>query len=240
MRQENHPRLLPVTGAYNMRDLGGYQAAEGKYVKWQTIFRSGDLNHLTDNDLAYLASLPLRTDIDFRGQSEKDDAPDRMPPTVTQYIPLAIEGGDMSNMKHFDRSKLPTMLQEVYAYLIRSAQDTYKEFFRIVSDDSSTPLLFHCSAGKDRTGVAAALFLAALGVDRETILDDYLLSAEYIKGKYDFIIQAHPEFEPLTTVKREYLEAAFLVIDSEFGGMENYLTRHLDVDTAKLCNLYTE
>lgn len=240
MKQKSKIRLLPVTGAYNMRDLGGYPAAGNKKVKWNTIIRSGDLNNLTDSDLEFLSSLPLRTDIDFRGKSEKKAAPDKMPATVINYIPLTLEAGDMTDMQHFDKSRIPTILEDVYVYIIRNAQAIYKEFFQILADKNTPPLLFHCSAGKDRTGIAAALFLGALGVDRETIMEDYLLSAEYIKGKYDYIIRSHPEFEPLTTVKKEYLEAAFDVIDKEFGGLDSYLTTQLGVDLGKMRNLYTE
>lgn len=240
MKEEKPSRLLPIEGAYNMRDLGGYPAAGNKHVKWRTLLRSGDLNQLTDADIAYLASLPLRTDIDFRGESEKKTAPDKMPDTTLHYIPLALEAGDMSDMQHFDRSKLSTILQDVYSYIVRSAQSTYQEFFRIASDEQNAPLLFHCSAGKDRTGMAAAYLLSALGADRETVIQDYLLSAEYIKGKYDFIVKAYPEFEPLTTVRREYIEAALQVIDKEYGGMESYLTKELDADLEKLRKIYTE
>lgn len=239
MTAETPSRLLPVKGAYNMRDLGGYPAADQKHVKWRTLLRSGDLNQLTEADLNYLASLPLRTDIDFRGKTEVTKAPDKIP-SVTTYYPLPLEAGDMSDMQQLDPARIPTILQEIYAYIVRSAQDTYAAFFRIVSDEQNAPLLFHCSAGKDRTGMAAVYLLSALGVDRETVIQDYLLSATYIKGKYDFIVQRFPQFEPLTTVKRAYIEAAFQVIDNEFGGMERYLTQQLGADIEKLREIYTE
>lgn len=239
MIEETPSRLLPVKGAYNMRDLGGYPAAGQKHVKWRTLLRSGDLNQLTEADLNYLASLPLRTDIDFRGKTEVTKAPDKIP-SATTYYPLPLEAGDMSDMQQLDPAKIPTILQEIYAYIVRSAQDTYAAFFRMVSDEQNAPLLFHCSAGKDRTGMAAVYLLSALGVDRETVIQDYLLSATYIKGKYDFIVQRFPQFEPLTTVKRAYIEAAFQVIDNEFGGMERYLTQQLGADIEKLREIYTE
>ena len=227
MKQEEYLRLLPVEGVYKMRDLGGYPAAGHKHVKWKTFIRSGDLNKLTESDLAYLASLSIRTDIDFRSIQEKKVAADRIPATVTQYIPLSIEAGDMTDMAHFNLN-------------IQYAQDTYREFFRIVSEERNTPLLFHCSAGKDRTGIAAALLLGALGVDRKVIMEDYMLSAEYLKGKYDAIVQAHPEFAPLTTVRKEYLEAAFQTIDSDYQGLENFLRNQLGADIDRLRALYTE
>ena len=167
-------------------------------------------------------------------------AADRIPATVTQYIPLSIEAGDMTDMAHFNLNNIPKILEQAYVYIIQNAQDTYREFFRIVSEERNTPLLFHCSAGKDRTGIAAALLLGALGVDRKVIIEDYMLSAEYLKGKYDAIVQAHPEFAPLTTVRKEYLEAAFQTIDSDYQGLENFLRNQLGADIDRLRALYTE
>lgn len=242
MKQETPSRLLAVAGAYNLRDLGGYKAAGNKLVKWRTLLRSDELSKLTETDLDYLESLPLRTVIDFRGKKEQNTAPDVLPPSVKHYYPLALEAGDMDGVrkiKELNAPSLPALLEEVYAYIIRNAQPVYKEFFRIVADRHNAPLLFHCSAGKDRTGIAAALLLASLGVDRETIMEDYLLSARYIKGKYESLTRARPELEPLTTVRKEYLEAAFRVIDTEFGGTDKYLSTQLDVDIEKMRELYT-
>lgn len=194
MKQEKFFRLLAIEGAYNIRDLGGYPTSDHKHVKWKTFIRSGDLDKLTESDLDYLTSLHIRTDIDFRSMQEKKAAADKIPSTVTQYIPLSIEAGDMTDMTHFNLNNIPGILEQAYVYIIQNAQDTYREFFRIVSEERNTPLLFHCSAGKDRTGIAAALLLGALGVDREVIMEDYMLSAEYIKGKYDAIVRAHPGF----------------------------------------------
>lgn len=240
MKQEKFFRLLPIEGAYNIRDLGGYPTSDHKHVKWKTFIRSGDLDKLTESDLDYLTSLHIRTDIDFRSMQEEKAATDKIPSTVTQYIPLSIEAGDMTDMTHFNLNNIPGILEQAYVYIIQNAQDTYREFFRIVSEERNTPLLFHCSAGKDRTGIAAALLLGALGVDREVIMEDYMLSAEYIKGKYDAIVQAHPGFAPLTTVRKEYLEAAFQTIDTDYQGMDNYLKNQLGVDTHRLRMLYTE
>jgi protein-tyrosine phosphatase len=138
MKQEEYLRLLPVEGAYNMRDLGGYPAAGHKHVKWKTFIRSGDLNKLTESDLAYLASLSIR--IDFRSIQEKKVAADRIPATVTQYIPLSIEAGDMTDMAHFNLNNIPKILEQAYVYIIQNAQDTYREFFRIVSEERNTPI----------------------------------------------------------------------------------------------------
>ena len=239
-KEDTHYRLLPMAGAYNMRDLGGYRTIYGKHVKWKTFLRSDDMNKLTSTDLDYLTLLPLRTVVDFRGEAEKRAAADHLPQTVSKHIPLPIEAGNMSDIAHFDKNNLSGVMEDVYAFIVRHMQDTYKEFFRILTEKANTPLLFHCSAGKDRTGIAAALLLSALGVERDTIIEDYMLSAQHIQAKYDFITKDHPELKPLTTVRKEYLETAFRVIDKEFGGIESYLINNLEADIEKLRNLYTE
>lgn len=149
MKQEEYLRLLPVEGAYNMRDLGGYPAAGHKHVKWKTFIRSGDLNKLTESDLAYLASLSIRTDIDFRSIQEKKVAADRIPATVTQYIPLSIEAGDMTDMAHFNLNNIPKILEQAYVYIIQNAQDTYREFSGLFRKNGT--LLFYFTVRPEKT-----------------------------------------------------------------------------------------
>lgn len=232
--------LLPIKGAYNMRDLGGYKTKDNKYIKSGIIIRSGDMAQLTEEDLKYLSTLPLRTIIDFRDKFEKDAAPDKQPESLQTATWLPIGAGDLSNIQPENPEDIPQIMENVYKTIIRNFQNELKDFFRIVEDETKAPLLFHCSAGKDRTGIAAALLLSALGVDKNTILEDYMLSAEYIKGKYDYIVKLYPSLAPLTTVQLRYLEAALQTIDEEFGGMESYLKNTLEVNTDKLKSLYTE
>lgn len=241
MEQQVYPRLLPIEKAYNVRDLGGYLTTEGKHVKWRRVIRSGDLYELSDNDLKYFESIGLKTYIDFRSKQEKTAAPDKNVATLTESVWLPITPGDISTaMFSVTPENIPSIMEEVYADIIRWYQEEYKEFFRLLALEGKAPLLFHCSAGKDRTGIGAALFLSALGVNRETIMNDYLLSAEYMKGKYDKILQKYPQFEPLTTVRPEYLQKVFDIIDHEYGGMDNFLVNHLEANPEKMKELYTE
>jgi Protein tyrosine/serine phosphatase len=106
--------------------------------------------------------------------------------------------------------------------------------------EENTPLLFHCSAGKDRAGFGAALFLASLGVDRKIIIDDYLLTNKYLKDKYSDIVAQMPVLKPLFEVRKEYILAAFEVIDNEYGGIDSYLTNQLGVNLKRMRELYTE
>ncbi|MEG1684878.1 MAG: tyrosine-protein phosphatase [Bacteroides sp.] len=240
MNEHQHTRLLPIQGAYNVRDLGGYTTKNHRRVKWGKVFRSGDLNQLTEQDISLLNQIGLKTYIDFRSKKERSVAIDKEADSVEQSIWMPIDAGDMSDMANFDLKRVPTIMPEVYEIIIKHSQDVYKELFRILQADSFTPLLFHCSAGKDRTGIAAALFLSSLNVEREIIMEDYLLSAEYLKGKYDYFTTLYPALAPLSTVDSTYLQAAFDVIDSEFGGVNQYLTYNLGVDIEKMKDLYTE
>ncbi len=233
-------RLLPLEGAYNVRDLGGYKAANNKIVKWGKVFRSGDLNHLTEADLDYLASIPLITDIDFRDSTEIAVAPDKTPGSLKNQIFLPIATGNVIDFKNVDSSSVASLLVEGNKHFVRENQEQYRKFFQILMDEDSAPLLFHCSAGKDRAGFAAALFLSSLGVDRKTVVEDYLLTNQYLKDKYQSMIDSIPYLAPLLEARPEYIQAAFDVIDKEYGGMENYLTKYLQVDLEKVRKIYTE
>lgn len=233
-------RILPIEGAYNVRDMGGYPAADNKTVKWRTVIRSGDLNHLTDSDLNYLNAIPLKVFIDFRDTDEIELAPDKTPSSLEKQLFLPIETGDIIQLQKVTPELAETALIDANKYFVRHNQDTYKEFFSILMKEDNSPLLFHCSAGKDRAGFGAALFLASLGVDRETIIEDYLLTNECLKDKYTDIITQMPALKPLFEVREEYIRAAFEVIDSEYGGIDSYLTNQLQVDLKKMRALYTE
>ena len=97
--------------------------------------------------------------------------------SLKEYVWLPVDAGDMNDIKITDVTLIPKMMEEAYRTIIRKFQNEYKRFFEILINRQAAPLLFHCSAGKDRTGIAAALLLSALGVDKETVMQDYLLSA---------------------------------------------------------------
>lgn len=233
-------RLRPLEGGHNLRDLGGYPTADGRRVKWGRLFRSAELSGLTEADLEHLAEIPVRTVIDLRRPSEIREAPDRLPASVTGTVHLPITAGDPSLLTVPDRHAAARQMEEVYRVLARDNREAFSRFLALLTEPSRGPVVFHCAAGKDRTGFAAMLFLAALGVDRETILADFLLSNPGLGHKYANWVAAHPHLEPLVVVEPSYLEAGFEVIDQEFGGLTSYLTRHLSADITTLRRLYAE
>lgn len=240
VRPEAAGRCIPAEGAFNVRDLGGFETEDGRRVRRNLVFRSDDLSGLAPGGLAALAECGIRTVVDFRGGEEVELAPNRLPATVTRQIRLPIEPGSILALADLTCESGPALMCELYRALARTAQEMYWEFFRLLSNPGNAPLLFHCSAGKDRTGFAAALFLASLGVSREEIFDDYLLSAVFVEAKYRSAVEADSRYGPVFTVRREYLEAAFEVIGREFGGVHCFLVRRLGVDLARMRALYTD
>jgi protein-tyrosine phosphatase len=235
--------LLSIEGADNVRDLGGYRAAQGKTVRWDKVLRAGELNKLSPADVSLFEGLGLKTIVDFRGESEKVEAPDVPIATVQNTIYLPIDVGDLLDIRNFVRAPLEQnalILVDGNSHFVTDYQDQYREFFRILMNDANLPLLFHCTAGKDRAGFAAALFLSSLGVDRETIIADYQLSGEYVKEKYASYVQRMPNLAPIFETRREYISAAFETIDSQYGGIDNYLTKDLGVDLKKMRAIYTK
>ena len=237
-------RHLPITGAYNFRAMGGFENKEGKHIKWGKVFRSDDLHSLTDADLTYLNSIPLRSIVDFRSPAEIKEAPDKLPPLATEYT-LSITPGNLNADAVNDLAKMPAA--EIVGFMedMNRAFSTdstiikqYKTYFELLQDETKTPLLFHCTAGKDRTGMAAALFLYALGVDEEVIMNDYMASNIYLGDKFAAYTQKYPQLIPLFEVKKEYLQAGIDQIKKDHTSVENYLEHVLQVDLAKMKQLY--
>jgi protein-tyrosine phosphatase len=180
-------RRPAVEGAPNLRDLGGYEAKDGRCVKWGTIFRSSNLARLTDKGMALVQQLGIRFVCDFRTEAEAARAPDRFPDSARiGYLQLPIQHGDFEPTAVFDRIRngdyawiSEEFMLQGYIESIERHPPVWLRFFNLLADSRCRPLLFHCTGGKDRTGAAAALILLALGVPEETVVRDYGLSDGY-------------------------------------------------------------
>ena len=236
----NQGRFLPLTGARNVRDLGGYLAADGRTVKWGRLIRAGDLDRLTDDDLRLLCELELKTIVDFRRIPEADIAPDRVPETVTKVLAMPMDPGDFKLAEVIDHKPGSWIMEEVNRSLATDYREDFSRFLSLLTEEGTTPIVFHCSAGKDRTGFAAMLILAALGVGDRTILADYLLSNEGLGDRYDDLVSQNPRLAPLVRVEASYLEAGIEIINQRYGGLESYLTKELGADLERLRDLYLD
>lgn len=226
-------RLLPMAGGYNFRDVGGLTGAGGKHVRWGKLFRADDMGGLTKADLAYLASIPIKTVADFRTDAERAATPDKLPASVVNAPHLPVAPGHLNpSSASVEYGSTDAFMMAIYRDLALDDAITavYRRFFSHVQCESDLPLLFHCSAGKDRTGFAAALILLALGVDKDTAMADYEASNEHLGDKYAPLIAANGGQGGLYTVKPSFLLAALDGIQTKYGSVETYLETALNVD----------
>jgi protein-tyrosine phosphatase len=258
-------RLLPLERGSNFRDLGGYPAAGGKHVRWGMIYRTAATPMLTDADFAYVARLGIRSDIDLRSLEERQLAPDRLPlRTGARYMANDYPASDVFG--GFSAKPGPGAANPTVS-LYRSWPITLAPQFRALFQallQGKGAVTYHCSAGQDRTGVASALVLSALGVPRDVILADYQLSTRdrrpdnemprldaarypgnavaqfYAKAQAAGPLTAKPLYDAGGVA---YLQHTFDEIDTRWGSIDAYLDQVLGVDRhaiARLRALYLE
>lgn len=234
----DNKRIINFEGAYNARDMGGFRTAGGGTVKSGLLFRSDELSGLTENDLARLDTLGIRTFVDFRSRKEIERSRNKLPRSA-RALELSIDGGDLNAvLDSVDENSGPKIMERVNRSLVRKSGEVYREFFSLLARRGNIPLLFHCTAGKDRTGFAAAMFLSSLGVSREDIFRDYMLSAIGAEKKFGALIEAAPRYASIVTARPNYLAAALDEIDASFGSVEKYLTEGLGVNLNEMRDIF--
>lgn len=233
-----HPdRSLHLSGASNFRDLGGYTGADGRAVRWRRLFRSDHLAALTPQDAEVLRTLGVGRTFDLRGVAERAAVPYQLP--GVRQVPLPIEPTVVQRMKDL----IDAGQQVTPAHTVELMQHTYRAFvhdnaarFATLFEhllDSDEPLVFHCTAGKDRTGFAAALILLALEVPREVVMQDYLLTNDlYQMPVLDDSRAPREVLNVLWRVQEAFLDAALQAVDQDFGGADQYLARELHLSPA--------
>ncbi|ARS26255.1 protein-tyrosine phosphatase [Sphingomonas sp. KC8] len=236
----------------NLRDIGGYRTADGRWVKMGLLYRSDQLDRLSDADLAAMGNLGIRLIADLRTSSERTREPDRIP-AGAEHLVLDVAadskgglGGDMRQaMSIIAAGKGAEMLTEGNRDFVSlgSARTAYSQLLSRIGADTAGPTLYHCTAGKDRTGWASAVILTLLGVPRETVMADYLASNDYLREKNAASLAAlaaskapiTPEnLEPVLGVRAAYLEAAFAEVDQRYGSFSAYARDALGLDAAAI------
>jgi protein-tyrosine phosphatase len=251
-------RLLPLERGSNFRDVGGYPAAGGKHVRWGLIYRSGATPMLTDADFHYLATLGIASDIDLRSTEERQIAPDELPArTGARYLARDYPGAEVfapaATSGHSDASPV-----NLYRSWLTSLAPQFREIFLQLLKRNGA-VTYHCSAGQDRSGVATALVLAALGVPRDVILADYHLSTADRRPENEMPL-IDPARYPGNIVAAYYakaqstgkptkprplydksgvalLQQTFDEIDAHWGSVDNYLDKQLGIDAADIARL---
>ncbi|WP_346010629.1 tyrosine-protein phosphatase [Streptomyces sp. SID5910] len=255
-------RRIVLQGAVNVRDLGGYRTGQGRQVRYGQVFRADSLGELTDADLAKLSALRLRTVVDFRVPSEvRGDGADRLPAgpaavsrpvndlglyaKVTEAIGTADPAAQRGLLGD---GKAARLMRDIYRTFVTDPA-TRRQFgatLRDLTRRGPSPLLYHCTSGKDRTGWMSYVLLRAVGIPAGAAERDYLLSNRYRadadratrEGLRKAGLMQNPDLLlPVQEVRREYLEAALAQVERDYGGFHRYLTEGLGLDTSTLARL---
>ena len=249
-------RLVPLEGALNFRDLGGYAGHGGRTVRWGLVFRSDALHQLTERDLETVRELALRAIYDLRKSHERVKQPTIIPDHHGHRAVHLVVGEDPAEAANqpeiIDQildGSLPEAddgyMADLYKRMVDEGATTFGRLLTHLTEEDGLPALFHCAAGKDRTGIAAALLLSVLGVDEETILDDYELSNVYrantrIEALRPMLEEAGVDVEkvrPFLSARRPVLEATLRHLHEHHGGVEAYLTGPAGMTPATLDRL---
>lgn len=244
-------RTFGWTDAPNFRDLGGYVNAEGRQLRWDRLFRSGELSDLADEELAVISRFGFRRFLDLREEAEiaRDGADRTYPGNEDIYDLLEFNVGDpyLLSAPVDPANPLSQLLWDVrgvdypnwYVNILESNREGIRRAFERFADPDQYPILFHCTQGKDRAGVVSALVLLLLNVPEETIIEDYLLTCELtaddIEKKLELIgsilpnLSAAPpgitagDWRPMLECHRESMENLIRHVREEYGGIEGFL-----------------
>jgi len=239
------PRVVMLEGCSNLRDLGGYRTADGRRVRFGRVFRSASLAGLTEADLVAFTATGIRTICDFRGEREALRAPSRLPAVGSpEVVRLPIEprvGASLRDLLAREEATgedVHDLLRTAYAAYATDHLPRYRAMFELLLQEERLPLLFHCSAGKDRTGFGAALLLTALGVPRETVIADYLATNRIWKREHALPPNTPTDVrDTLLSAHQPLIEAALDLALSRHGSLEALLEQGLGLDAARLVRL---
>lgn len=257
--QRDAHRLLNFEGIANFRDLGGYTTADGRQVKWGVLYRTATLAHSSTADLQGIDKLGLKTLIDFRSAAEKEAEPNHLPePAGFDVVEIptlddgnkAMVGEIMARIEsgNFDGFDPDALMLDANRQFATTFTPQFRQFINTVLEANGEPVAWNCSAGKDRTGFAAAILLRILGVPQAVVLQDYLASKQHaLEGRKTQMMllrvfkgdEAADKMSTLLGVEAAWLQAGFDAIDATWGSFDNYVRDGLGLSSADIVKLRT-
>jgi protein-tyrosine phosphatase len=217
-------RHIPLAGTYNIRDLGGYETRTGRQTRWHRLLRADSLHNLRSEARDELLELGVKTVIDLRNADELEQSPNPFANhDGVKYLNVPLFAG----LSRADTQ--PTSLIQIYQTALEHSQDEFRTVLRLVAESDGVTL-FHCTAGKDRTGLIAALLLGVLEVSNEQIVQDYALTSSYIQPlletlREDAIAKGHDLawYNQLLTSEPSTMQVTLKHLETHYGGVQGYL-----------------
>jgi protein-tyrosine phosphatase len=232
------PQIIDTQDTFNFRDFGGYTSNTGKQVRSGVLFRAGSLDRIGDSEAQTLQdSLSIQTIIDLRHPDEFTDSPTRgflvdMVPTRHE---LSVMDASQPMSKHTKARDITYGVGQSgprYFSVLEDGESIWREVIKIILDPDSYPILAHCTAGKDRTGITSALILDLVGVDRDTISEDYAMSSASVNELYEYLVQAgrKPRGTPESAksnmiTHRKYMDDFLALLYQKYGNAEGYIKK---------------
>lgn len=222
-------RQLALEGAFNVRDLGHVTTEDGHEIRNGKLFRADALHKLTSSDLELLGGLGIATVVDLRSENEiANTGPARLTEQGARHIHMPIFGSDPARP---DRVNMPESLGHLYTLMAKHGADRFVDVVETLATIENMPAVFHCAAGKDRTGITAALIYSVLGVDRETIITDYVLTdanmqrmrAQLMESRPEAAAQAGKYPESYMRAEDATIRTFLAELDEEFGSPVDWL-----------------
>lgn len=255
-------RYVSLEGTYNFRDIGGYRTKDGSVVRGGLLFRSDELCGCTENDVRYLKEMGLKSVIDYRNEKEREGKEDKVPAsTRIYYLDPKADVAAMASSESLKeispiqgKQKLTAkwarelmISQNEQFVLADSSKKAYRSMFDLILKEENLPLVQHCRGGKDRTGYGAALILLILGVDKKTVLEDYMLTNFYKKEKNQKSLEKLWEetkdedtvqaVRYLKEANEEFLLAALDLMEERYGTAEQYAQKELAMTQEEITTL---
>ena len=254
--EKNTSKKIVMIGAANTRDLGGIVTKDGASIKKNKLIRSGELADLVPLDKERLVNdFKLTNIVDLRTDSEVASKPDPEIENVKNFHygvmkDSGVTASQEDFYKNLDKVNGVEYMEKINEELVTdpTARENYKKFFDVLLTSENGSTLWHCTAGKDRAGFATMLVLSALGVDKKSIFEDYLLSNKYRKSENEKTIeqvkeatndnkQAVENITAMMEVRKSYLQTAYDTMEKEYGGVNGYLKKGLGLTNKDISNL---
>jgi len=230
-------RILTFQGVANVRDIGGYRTMDGRYVRWGRYYRTGALGDATPDDLIYLEQMRVKCICDLRSDEEVADKPNRLPPDIQQIhdpVQAQIHRADRYRLLFMKRPHLEELVVQLYTeIIIEQNADVIGRILRQAAEAEHLPVIIHCTAGKDRTGIVTALLLLVLGVPLDVVAADYSLSnydydnfyafAERSTRSMAFLGFTPDDVQPLLLANAQTMVRTVDYINQRYGSVESYL-----------------